>query len=280
MGGTREPTFASLLDSDGRISEGVRATTGLETAIFWDSSDFVNIRVLRCRINNTNVGIEMRRGATPDGMEVRDCDFTVTRGMVLANGASVPGGQLARPFRIENCRMVNRSGAASSADRPVTIRAIVLDFGNDNQGQDFDPVDMNGSVIRNCRFLSVTNWQIGMTQTSNLIIEGNRLPGGGIMRDSFVHCLHFEDVGDPGNPIVIRNNTMTQRDVTSSVSHIWTGGNTASGGTALRISNNTFSGISNSLVLVKRPVTQAPRRLRFSHTVGNDVPGRQQRRRN
>ena len=269
---------------------------GLNRAVNIRQTGQSNFRMTDCFLRDVNVGIEFQQDSLPHGMVVRRTDFSVGSAMICCTAfRDSPRGQgnrLNRRIILDSLRHVNRDRVIRDSNRNMGIAGIALDFGNNALNFNLPAVDMRGSVISNCRFIRTSKWNIALNRAHNIVIRDNVFQGGGWANDTFTHALHFEDAGNTSTPIVIRNNTIQQRRrssnnvfITGAVipSHIWIGVTRSQFAPALRIEDNTFQGsVGTRLVLIKQnagwdEIRDVPAQV--AHTVGNDVPRNQLRRR-
>lgn len=195
--GSTWPMYKTVLD----VNEGTSVTNGVETAIRV-ANGAQSVKAIDASFTKVSVGIEFDVGQLPDGLKITDSDFATGRGMINAHDTDAkPATQTAllNPIQIDNANFTYQAGQGA--------RGIVVDSGNSSEE---NPVDLNGSYIRNCTMEKMTNWQIGFTRLSDLEIYNNTLYGGGAgrVRTSYVHCIHFEDASANIN---IHDNYLYQR---------------------------------------------------------------------
>lgn len=232
--------------------EGAAPVEGLDSAVRISSAG-VRFELNNCRIRMASNGVRYNPNALPSGLRALNCQFTTNRAMFWMTDRGSAGetvnGPLPERFIIDNCDYVGERG------RGVASAGIYWDYGNSSDGES---INLRGSVIRNCEILRMSKWNIAFTRVSGLRIVNNVLNGGGDHGDTtFVHPLHFEDVTNPSNPIIVRRNTLRQDARVGGVllrsrHHLWTGGNNGLPVVVVE-DNNTYSGISNTLFRVDRP---------------------------
>lgn len=252
----------------GTVVKGVRY--GIYVVKNSNGEDPVNLQVKNAFISKVHDGIRFNKGVYPHGLRVVNVDVACTANMVIGSvrqKETTPEFSVSKNFIVRDLRLVNFERKVSEEDREPSVRGVVMDMGNDKTLTNLDPVNYKGSYIEDCNIMQVAAWQIGFTRGSNITIRRNTFGGGGYMSNSLQQALHFEDAGDRDNPITITGNKIHQKDSklwhTSQYPHIWCSRVDSEKGVALKIAGNTYSGLSNKLVLYKNNSG--------NYTVGSDV---------
>ncbi len=193
--GANFPTYSSSLD----VEEGARTTTGVEAAIQVNDGA-QNIQVIGSVIRRISVGVEYQAGEVPNGLRVRNTRFVTGRAMVNSRDTTTfpISNSLTRNMIIDNADFIYRPGHGG--------RGITIDFGNNVGARPV--IDMQGSLIENCNFDTISHFPIDINRVSNITIRDNVINGGGAgNQDGFVQCVHMEDF----TTCRIVNNRMFQR---------------------------------------------------------------------
>ncbi len=177
-----------------------------------------NLSVTNCTIDRLNVGVWYRRGNLPDGLEMKDIDATVAKGIlncVESPTTPVPRQSLNNPMILDdmvaNYRLVRNRNF-------VSVAMVDLDYGNyqytSSINSDNIPViDCNESRINNCRALGMASWGIGINRVRNMRITGCNFTVGNF-KDVFVNAFHIEAAA---NNIVVADTVMRVNRVNGDV---------------------------------------------------------------